>query len=242
MCRINCQKNLVGNDVWVACSGGVDSIVAAHYLFNKLKRNVKLFHFNHALRAQNWEMEKAVKRFAAYYNLPIEIRRAHWDPNELVKSPGENALRAKRMRALVQVVGDGDIIYGHHLNDCVESYLMNTFNGVGEYCPIPIIRGFDSATVYRPFMLTPKKAFERYADAYNLRDFIVDDETNANTKYRRNWVRNRLLPVIEEEYPGLEKVVFKKMVKFYEDHYAQDWIEELDVDRAEEFLRNKDEN
>ena len=216
MCKINCQKNLVGNDVWVACSGGVDSIVAAHYILYKLKRNVKIFHFNHCLRAQNWEMEKAVKRFAAYYNLPIEIRRAHWEPHELIKSPGENALRAKRMRALVEVVGDGDIIYGHHLNDCVESYLMNTFNGTGEHVPIPISMSFDSTTVYRPFMLTPKKAFERYADACNLRDFIVEDETNSNTKYRRNWVRNCAIPMISEEYPGLEKVVFKKMVKFYD--------------------------
>lgn len=217
MCRINCKKELVGNDVWVACSGGVDSIVVAHYLINKLKRKrVKLFHFNHALRAQNWEMERSVINFAEEFGLPIEVRRARWDPRDLQKSPSENNLRAKRLESLVQVVGEGDIIYGHHLNDYVESYLMNTFKGNPEYVPIPIISGFDEMTVIRPFFLTPKKAFEKYAEAYNLNKFIVQDETNSNTKYRRNWVRNRLLPVIGEEYPGLEKVVFKIMVKHYD--------------------------
>ena len=215
MSKINCQKELVGNDVWVACSGGVDSIVVAHYIRCKLKRDVKLFHFNHALRSQNWEMEKAVKRFAEAFGMPIEIRRAIWDPTELVKTPRENELRIKRLEALVEVVQGSSVIYGHHLNDCVESYLMNTFNGIGERIPIPIATEIDGALVLRPFMLTPKKAFERYADAYCLNDFIVKDETNSDTKYRRNWVRNELIPMVDQTYPGLEKVVFKKMVDYY---------------------------
>lgn len=241
MSRINCKKELVGNDVWVACSGGVDSIVVAHYLFNKLKRRVKLFHYNHCLRAQNWEMERSVVKFAEKFNLPLEIRRAQWELSDLERSPGENKLRSKRLESLVEVVGDGHVIYGHHLNDCVESYLMNTFNGNPDYIPIPIMSGFDDITVVRPFFLTPKKAFEEYAEAYNLNEFIVVDETNSNTKYRRNWVRNRLLPVVEEEYPGLEKVVFKIMVKFYDKlleeksyfsedvKYTLDWLNKNDV-------------
>ena len=241
MSRINCKKELVGDSVWVACSGGVDSIAIAHYLLKKLKREVKLFHFNHALRAQNWEMESSVKRFAKDFGFHLEVRRAHWALYELEKSPSEAECRAKRLEALNQVIGDGYVVYGHHLNDCVESYLMNCFNGVGHYVPIPISTGFDEFTLVRPFMLTPKLALEKYADHHQLDKYIVKDETNSNTEYRRNWVRHKAIPMIEEEYPGLEKVVSKKMVKFYEEFYNQDFIDCHLVDDCLKYFRKNND-
>ena len=215
MTRINCKKELVGDSVWVACSGGVDSIAIAHYLLNKLKRDVRLFHYNHNQRPQNDKMEEAVRKFAVNFNLPLEVRRLNFP----VK--GEDELRHNRYLALQGVAKGDEVIMGHHLNDCVESYLMNCFNGVPEYAPIPILGLFGMTRVIRPFMLTPKLGFENYAAAYNLNDYIVQDETNSDTKYRRNWIRNRCIPMIEEEYPGLEKIVFKKMEREYRNIYYQ---------------------
>ena len=216
MCRINCKKNLVGSDIWVACSGGVDSIVAAHYLVKKLKRNVRLFHFNHGLGYYNDKMEASVKLFAQKFNLPLEIRRRDKDCKN---SPGESEeafFRRHRINAVKEACGSSQVIFAQHLNDCVESYLMNCFNGVPEYSPIPISTSFGETQVVRPFLLTPKSTLVKYSTNYNLDDYVFEDPSNANTKYRRNWIRNRALPVLEEEYPGLEKVVFKKVSKEYD--------------------------
>ena len=219
MSKINCKKDIVGDEIWVSCSGGVDSIAGAHYLMKKLKRKVKLFHYNHRLREQNDDMELSVTKFAQKFNLLLEIRHREGTLNEPLS---EASLRNLRLRSMQSVVGEDDIVFCHHLDDCVESYLMNCFNGVPEYCPIPVMTRFEfvdlepKTRVLRPFLLTPKSSFERYSTEYNLDKFVVEDETNRDQKYRRNWVRHRARPVIEEHYPGIQKVVFKKMVEFYD--------------------------
>lgn len=204
----------MSDSVWVSCSAGVDSIAVAHYILNKLKRDVRLFHFNHGNGEINDKMERCVLNFAQKFNLRLEIRRlqSHNETNNL-----ESYYREKRYEGLQEVCGSGDVILGHHLNDCVENYLMNCFNGVGEYCPIPIRTHFGLTRIIRPFMLTQKKAFENYIEGYGLKEFICEDPSNSNTKFRRNWIRNRIIPILEEGYPGLEKVVLKKMKAFYED-------------------------
>jgi len=215
MSRINCKKELISNSVWISCSGGVDSIAVAHYVLKKLKREVFLFHCNHRLRPQNDEMEESVRKFAADYKIPLEV----WDLGSMVDVEQPNGVEALcrklRLEGLKAVARSSRVIFAHHLNDCVESYLMNCFNGKPEYCPIPIKTNFDGTLVVRPFLLTPKKSFEDYADYNNLNDYVIADETNGNTEYRRNWVRNRALPIIGEHYPGLEKVAFKRMEKEY---------------------------
>ena len=212
MCKFNVKKDLiVGEEIWVSCSGGIDSIVGAHYLSRKLKLRVKLFHYNHNLRSQNDQMQEAVQRFAEDHGLQLEVRKL-----QNFQGSGEAELRHNRYLSLQQLVSQGTVVTCHHLDDCVESYLMNCFNGVPEYCPIPPSTVFGETRVVRPFLLTPKKAFERYSTEYNLDSYIVDDETNLDQGYRRNWVRHRARPVIQEHYPGIQKVVFKKMVEFYD--------------------------
>ncbi len=214
MRRFNVQKNLIeGEEIWVSCSGGVDSIAGAHFILTKLKKKVKLFHFNHRLRAQNWEMERAVKAFSANFGLPLEVRRASDDFTS--SAPGEAECRKVRYDALVQVVGDDKVVMFHHLDDCVESYLMNCMNGVPEHCPIPISTEFGNTKIVRPFMLTPKNVFEKWAQTCGLEDYIVEDETNTSTEFRRNWVRHELRPKAEEHYPGLRKIVYKRMEHRY---------------------------
>lgn len=214
MCKFNVKKELIGGEkVWVSCSGGVDSIAGAHYLFNKLKLQVKLFHYNHNLRAQNDEMEESVRKFAADFNIPLEVRKL-----TDLQGSGEAELRHNRYLSLQRVVNQGTVVTCHHLDDCVESYLMNCFNGVPEYSPIPVSTVFGETQVVRPFLVTPKRAFERYSTEYDLDKYLVEDETNRDQSYRRNWVRHRCRPIVEEHYPGIRKVVFKKMDRAYTEY------------------------
>lgn len=215
MSKFNVKKGLItSNDLWLSCSGGVDSIAGAYYLLRKLKLDIKLFHYNHNLRSENDEMESSVINFAEEFNLHLEVRRLS-DLNVT----SEADLRHYRYSALQEVVGTGTVVTCHHLDDCVESYLMNCFNGVGDHDPIPPYTKFGSTSVIRPFLLTPKTIFERFSTHYNLDRFVVEDETNQDHKYRRNWVRHRCRPVIEEHYPGIRKVVLKKVEDSYKKYF-----------------------
>jgi tRNA(Ile)-lysidine synthase len=103
-----------------------------------------------------------------------------------------------------------DIVLCHHLNDAVESYIMNMLRGCPEYIPIPTITQLDdsSYSIRHPFLLSPKENMMSYANSQKLNGYVIEDETNQDSKYRRNWIRNEVAPMFEKF--GLEKIVKKK--------------------------------
>lgn len=216
---IYCQKFLFKNNkkITVACSGGVDSIVVSHFLKKKMKYEVELFHFNHRLRSQNDKMEKAVIRFAEYFNMPYQVHARSKDNNIIVEG---RSLEAKahewRLKAIRYHV-NGILVLAHHLDDCIESYFMNFLKGCPEYSPMPIrtLLKDSNAEIVRPFLLVSKKDIQKYAEENDLLRFVEEDETNTDNSIRRNWTRNVILPEIEKIYGGLPKVVAKKVKKYY---------------------------
>jgi tRNA(Ile)-lysidine synthase TilS/MesJ len=131
----------------------------------------------------------------------------------------ESELRDIRYNLITEAVNENglckvnEVVVCHHIGDCVESYLMNCFNGVPEYMPIPLstMRG-DSCRIIRPFITTSKKSVVKYINNNNLRDWIENDPSNTDIAYsRRNWLRHRVIPEIESNYKGLETIVRKRV-------------------------------
>lgn len=206
--------NVLNSDINIACSGGIDSIAISHFLRGK-KHDLTLFHFNHHLRKENDEMQKSVERFANDFNLKIIV--CHSDGNYDKSLGKEAAYRQKRLAAMKHHL-HGQVVLAHHLDDCVESYLMNCFNGVGNYLPIPIKTKLnDNLTIVRPFLATLKSSFYKYCERNDLLKYVVEDKTNEDNCYRRNWIRNKVIPLVEEQYPGLSKVVKKRVLLSYRD-------------------------
>jgi len=201
---------------YVAVSGGVDSISAA-YLLHIKGFNITLFHFNHKISEQNEYMESFVTQFAEHLDIPLIIKHREED---LINGSLEEACRKVRFKAYSEL--DSDIVVCHHLDDCVESYLMNCFRGHPQYIPIPINTIInENVSIYRPFMLTNKEDFISFIDRYNLQSYIFEDETNSDASVcRRNWIRNTIIPEINKEI-SLKKVVRKIMIKWYEEYMSQ---------------------
>jgi tRNA(Ile)-lysidine synthase TilS/MesJ len=61
--------------------------------------------------------------------------------------------------------------------------------------------------------LNKKSDFARYAEKNKLAPYILEDELNSDLTLMRNWSRKVVLPMIDQKYKGLHKVVFKKMKK-----------------------------
>lgn len=212
-------------DVAVAVSMGVDSVSAAYFLSRK--RYVHLIHVNHGTAMADYYESKFIK-FVEY--LRTNSDKVSWSVKSAEKlkgdKPSEQYLREIRynlldeeMSCILNNVNYIDqLVVCHHLNDCVESYLMNCFNGNPDYSPIPkiTIRGQHKGTrngysVIRPFLKTEKANFIAYANKHNLNEFVVEDSTNYDISYTRNWLRNELIPQIEVRYPGIKTVVRKKI-------------------------------
>jgi tRNA(Ile)-lysidine synthetase-like protein len=208
----NVSAKLPVKDIIVMCSGGVDSVAALHYYHKKNLYNyrVNAYHFNHKLRPQNDVMYEKVKKMCVDFNIPLIYKSA---ADHSLKT--EDQFRKARIEPLRKYANTINIT-GHHLDDCVESYLLNCFRGHQGYLPIPFytfLEGTFSSYITHPFILTPKEKLKQYCIKHNLMQYIEEDETNtSSTGSRRNFIRNQIIPILEKERMGLQKVV-KKIIE-----------------------------
>lgn len=200
----------------IMCSSGVDSIAATHYILSKHKDKIRyqVLHFNHKLRPQNDLMQESVVRFMME-KFPSHI---YYTPSRTKHASTEAELREERLNYIRSVFHHNVIITAHHLDDCVESYLMNCFRGHTDYLPIPFwseIKGNDlytTNTMVHPFLFTKKQDFINYAIKNDLMKYVVEDETNKVTKgSRRNLIRNEIIPILQREEMGIDTIVKKKL-------------------------------
>ena len=127
--------------VTIACSGGIDSMVVAHFL-RQSKRKVELAYFNHDT-AHSRKAEDFVKQYAEENNIDLHV-------GKVVGKKGRRSLeefwRDERY-SFLESVKSNFIITCHHLDDCVETWLMSSFHGQGKL--IPYNRG---ENIFRPFL------------------------------------------------------------------------------------------
>lgn len=193
-------------------SGGVDSIAAAHWLKFNYRKKFKIIHFNHKVQAINDLMYEKVWQFVidhyVDYDGGLFIDR-NLDAEPAFNDTSEGGLRKWRHYKLEGI--GGTFVTAHHLNDAVESYLMNCLHGTPEHQPIPWNTYFlGNFIINHPFLQTPKRDFIAYAEENDLMKYVVEDPTNNDNGPKRNWVRNVIIPSINDRNMGIETVVRKK--------------------------------
>ena len=105
--------------------------------------------------------------------------------------------------------------FGRVGGDCVESYLMNCFKGHHDWkVPIKPASYHENFTILHPFLLFTKDNFKYQCVKNCLMRFVCEDETNEQNICRRNFVRNTILPLLNQEGIFVEKVVRKKYLEY----------------------------
>jgi tRNA(Ile)-lysidine synthase len=96
------------------------------------------------------------------------------------------------------------IVTCHHLDDCVETWIWSSMHGTGKI--IPYARG---SRVFRPFRQTRKRDFEMWANLNNVP--YLEDDSNTDTCYTRNYIRHKMMPHVLQVNPGIHKTIAKKV-------------------------------
>jgi tRNA(Ile)-lysidine synthase len=187
----------------VALSGGVDSMAAADFIART--RSVACAFFHHGTTTSD-EAFFVVEEYCARRDWPLFVGYISKDkPNDI--SPEEH-WRNERYAFLDSL--DADVITAHHLDDCIETYIWSTMHGTAKVIPQKRNR------VTRPFLLTRKSEFIAWAERNNVP--WINDFTNSDTKYMRNYVREHIVPHAFNVNPGLAKIVAKKVENFAESY------------------------
>ena len=192
----------IPNNVTVACSGGIDSIAFVHFLLQG-KRKVNLAYFNHDTQHSH-KAQEFVEKYAQDNKLNLFIGRVQGMKG---KRSLEEFWRDERYDFLQRVGGDYTITC-HHLDDCVETWLMSSFHGQSKL--IPFQRNHN---IFRPFLMTSKKVIKEYAERKNIE--WIEDPTNQKTNFMRNHVRHNVIPQVLVVNPGIRNTIRKKLIETY---------------------------
>lgn len=192
------MKNMI-----LAISGGADSCYLLHELLKKGILPV-LAHFNHRLRCpESDEDEEFVRKLATQNNLIIEVGTADVTAYALKnKKSLEEAGRILRYEFLETVRKKhqaDEILLAHHLNDNLETVLMNKMRG----CHLRGRIGMRAKNKHlsRPLLSLPRSKIIASLQKNHLP--YREDSSNQNTDYLRNWVRHELIPQLLKKNPHL---------------------------------------
>ena len=182
--------------ITIACSGGIDSMAVVDFLSRK--HDITIAYFNH--RTQHGEKAaQFVSKYCSDNNIPMLYGSPRSQKDS--KESQEEYWRRERYDFLS---GLGPVITCHHLDDCVETYIWSALHGTPKV--IPLVRN----NVLRPFLTTRKQDFIYWCESHNVP--WIEDESNKNPRYMRNYVRNELMPHALHVNPGLHTLV-KKIVE-----------------------------
>lgn len=189
------------NRIGVAVSGGADSMALLHYLYYH-DFNVIVINIEHGIRGESSVCDtEFVKSFCDTLSIPCKVLRV--DSLSYAKEFGmttEQAARVLRHDILKKFsVKHGiPIATAHHKLDQSESVFMHIARGAG----IDGLAGmtFIDGHLIRPLIDTAKEDIIEYVT--NNEVPYVDDETNSDDYFSRNYVRNVIFPTITERYPS----------------------------------------
>lgn len=202
--------------VLIACSGGADS-VALTWVLAELARmellRVTLAHVHHHQHDHGDAAEASVQAIGERLSLDVLIEHLHQSDIDRHAGVGsEEAMRRERYLALASIaaeIGADTIALAHHQQDQAETVLLHLIRGSGldgltgmrewDERVIPWWSDDDdplTISLWRPFLTESAGSVKELAVTSGLP--IVEDASNADTRYRRNAIRRRVLPLLEE--------------------------------------------
>ena len=186
----------------LAVSGGIDSMVLMH-LFQQLNYDIAIAHCNFQLRGNESDADELfVKSEAAKFSIPNYFIRFDTE-NYSKKNKLSIQLAARKLRYdwFQELLLENQLDYlvtAHHLDDNVETFLINFIRGTGleGLTGIPAHNG----NIIRPLLPFSREEIETYAKANNIQ--WREDSSNASDKYFRNKLRHDIVPILKELNTG----------------------------------------
>lgn len=194
----------------VAFSGGLDSTVLLHQVVTlrdtlQPDLNIRAMHIHHGLspRADSWVAH--CRALCEKWNVPFEVAYVQ------LPSGGqgiEGEARAARYQALSGSLLAGEVLLtAQHLDDQCETFLLALKRGSGPagLASMPAILPFGDTSLLRPLLTTSRAQLEEWAGVHRLS--WIEDESNQDDKYDRNFLRLKIVPLLQERWPHFSRSV-----------------------------------
>ncbi|MEW6994515.1 tRNA lysidine(34) synthetase TilS [Colwelliaceae bacterium MEBiC 14330] len=240
----NTIKQYERADIIIAYSGGVDSQVLLHSVSQlkkqqQISHEVTVCHVNHGLSRNALDWQSFAQKECEKFSLKLVIKqvkvRAH------AQQSLEEVARELRYSALKTVSDKPAIVLtGHHSDDQSETFLLALKRGAG-------LKGLSSMAktsslgkhlLIRPLLNISREKIEQYALANQLS--WVEDESNQDTSFDRNFIRKKVMPLLKERWPSISNTINRSASHCFAGQELLDElaVQDLNVTKTDDFALN----
>lgn len=192
----------------VAFSGGLDSTVLLHMLAGFVARYggppLRALHVHHGLQQVADAWPEHCRYVCEHLGLPLQVVPVH----VAEQASTEQAARDARYAAFEQSLKPGELLMlGQHQDDQAETLLLRLLRGAGVagLRAMPAVRELGQGRLLRPLLTTGRLQLEAYAERQGL--CWIEDPSNQSDDYDRNFLRNRVMPLLQQRWPGGARVL-----------------------------------
>lgn len=242
----NLQPAIEAKRIVVACSGGIDSSVLLHLLKEQFSTKLKVFHCNYKLRGEESDQDQLfIEEICKSYGVDCQIHVVE-KPYDKTQQKGmgiQEWARSVRRQCFAKFIADGCIVaLGHTRDDLAENIFLKMIRGTSMRHGLGMSEFKDG--IYRPILSKSKAEVVFYAKKNQLKYRV--DSSNLKTEYRRNFVRLKIFPVLEELQPGFkDRLIFSTQdasnsLNFLTDILISDVLEESKGLKIDKLLRHQE--
>lgn len=183
----------------VGVSGGVDSIVLSHAL-SQLRSmypfDLTFIYVDHQLHPESKKWAYTVKRLAKKLSTEYIYEKITIDHD--LKLGTEGAARKNRYQAFQKYQQD-ILVLAQHEDDQLETLLLQLARGAGSKGLSCMPEYHEDLRIWRPLLNVSKNLIHRYQQEHRLK--FIEDSSNFDNKYDRNYLRNKVIPLIKKRFP-----------------------------------------
>jgi tRNA(Ile)-lysidine synthase len=218
----NFKQNNANLEILLGLSGGLDSCVLLHLLANmqtQLDFKLKAIHVHHGLSSSADDWLNFCKQKCKL--LDIEFDAVKVKINEKGSLGIEGEARELRYEA-IKKKQKGVVALGHHQNDQAETLLLQLLRGSGLKGLAGMPEFDEERKFWRPMLNIKKELLEKYASENDIK--YIKDESNEDINFDRNFIRKKVLPLIESRYPASIETISRSATNISEGHQINELL------------------
>ncbi|WP_017529684.1 tRNA lysidine(34) synthetase TilS [Pseudomonas fluorescens] len=217
----------------IAFSGGLDSTVLLHLLASLANTQtlppLRAVHVHHGLQAAADAWPAHCQAVCDSLGVPLRLMRVQVSPGASL----ERAARDARYQAFMQAMGAGEVLFtGQHRDDQAETLLFRLLRGAGVrgLAAMPEHRPLAQGHLVRPLLAFSRSELEAYAQQHQLH--WIEDPSNVDPRFSRNYLRHRVLPSLTERWPQAITQLARTAEHMAEAQGLLDELAQMDLQRA----------